>query len=495
MRIDQIKASKTINQATLLILLIGAFLRIVVYFQNRSFFIDEANLARNIVEKGLLDFFAPLDYEQYAPPLFLVANKVMIWVFGVHEYSLTFISLLAGIGTLILMYLIAKHLKIHVLAIMYISLLLSFSELAIRYSTELKQYALDAFLILAFIYWVLKKEEKDFTLSYAIKLAIIGSLAIWSSMPIVFLLASIGLYYLLLYFKNKSIKFSYLCLIGASWIISFSIYFYTILKIDVSSDYLNDFHQRYFFNFFPSDLESAKQSSALILGLFRLMTDKTMISLIGTGLLFIYGCKLIIVQKKRAAFLMLMTLFFCLLASQLELYSMLSRLTLFMIPLMLIIFAFGLSDLWKQARLSHKILLVAFMLLTAVNKNGYHYFWNKMEMEDGKLAMEYFENHRLSNELIYVYHSLVPSFAFYNDLYTDAKGFDNYYMATWEDIPIRVLSEQKGLQSGDVFWLYLRHTEGTNEKVKRYENSLIKKAVKLEEYKGSQFLLLKYQYQ
>ena len=150
----QLKESKILNfkhLGILLVLVTGALLRLVVYFQNRSFIIDEANLARNIVEKNFTDFFLPLDYEQYSPPLYSMANKLMTLVFGVHEYSLTFISLISGIGSLFVLYLVAKQLKIDRVIIIYICLLFSFSELAVRYSTEFKQYALDAFLIFIFL--------------------------------------------------------------------------------------------------------------------------------------------------------------------------------------------------------------------------------------------------------------------------------------------------------------------------------------------------------
>ncbi len=51
--------------------LAGAGVRVAVYLQNRSFFLDEANLARNIAERSLGDLTQPLHYEQFAPLVFL----------------------------------------------------------------------------------------------------------------------------------------------------------------------------------------------------------------------------------------------------------------------------------------------------------------------------------------------------------------------------------------------------------------------------------------
>jgi 4-amino-4-deoxy-L-arabinose transferase-like glycosyltransferase len=417
----------------------------------------------------------------------------MISFFGVHEWSLTFISLMAGIGSLLFLYLIAKKLKIHAVAIIYLCLLFSFSELAIRYSTELKQYALDAFLILAFLFYAIDKKEEDFSFKYAIQLAIFGGLAIWASMPIIFLLAAIGLYYLTLFIRNRLIKLSHLLIIGSTWLISFAIYYFMILKTDAGSDYLQNFHQAYFFNLIPTNLDSAKQSFSLLLGLFTSLTDQTVISLIGTILIFIFGCVQIIRQKKKAGFLMLMTVFLCLLASHLGMYSLLTRLTLFMIPLLLLVFVYGFSNIWQRYNRVVKVVLFAFMVLTVVNKKGYEYFWKKMEFEDAKIAMNFLETNRLVKDPIYVYHSAIPSFVFYNNLHMNAKKFEGYYQAKWDETPGLVFLKNEKLQSGDIFWLYYTHTK-PEEQLEKDFDSLIGKATRLEEHRGEQSIVIKYQY-
>jgi len=66
---------KTTKICTLLLLSLAALLRCIVYFQNRSLFLDEANLSRNIVEKPYWELFGQLDYEQFAPPFYSCAVK------------------------------------------------------------------------------------------------------------------------------------------------------------------------------------------------------------------------------------------------------------------------------------------------------------------------------------------------------------------------------------------------------------------------------------
>lgn len=72
-------SARKASLASAIILLGGIILRLHVYLSNRSLIIDEANLARNVVEGNWLQFLQPLKYEQYAPPIFLCLSKMAIF--------------------------------------------------------------------------------------------------------------------------------------------------------------------------------------------------------------------------------------------------------------------------------------------------------------------------------------------------------------------------------------------------------------------------------
>lgn len=61
--------------------------RLSIYTQSRDLFIDEANLARNLYEKECVALLGVLDYEQFAPPLFVLSTKLNAQVFGFHRVS------------------------------------------------------------------------------------------------------------------------------------------------------------------------------------------------------------------------------------------------------------------------------------------------------------------------------------------------------------------------------------------------------------------------
>lgn len=482
---------KYTNQIILLALIIGASLRITVYLQNRSFIIDEANLARNIVEKSYSDFLKPLDYEQYAPPVLSCALKSAIKLGGVNEYSLTFLSLIAGIGTLILLVFVGRQLGVEGMPLVYLVLLFSFSTLAIRYSTELKQYSLDAFLCLLFVFWFLRKKDDEFTFTYALQLTLLGSLAIWTSMPIVFVLAAIGIQLLIRFLKRREFSFSLLLMIGVSWMVSFGVYYFTILKTDAGSDYLQNFHSEYFFDLLPFSKASLETDFNLMLGLFRSITDKTTISLIGCAFFFGLGVYQLIGRKRTAAVMLLLPLVFCLLASHFKMYSLLTRLTLFLIPMLSLVFIYGFSWVWGRSNNYLKVLLVAFMILTLINKKGYEHYWKPLEVEDSKTNLDFMKQNKRNGESVFVHHSAVPAFVFYNEMYDNAYGIENYYLGKWEDLAGNAVTTNFNVSSGDLFWMFFSHTEPESRLEKDF-NSVKIFAEKLKEERAIQSIVQQY---
>ena len=88
----------------------GIIARLVVYLQNRNLIIDEANVTRNLFERGFAQLLQPLSYEQYAPPVFLWIEKLNTILFGFSEYTLRLYPLLTGIAAIFVMLAILKRL-------------------------------------------------------------------------------------------------------------------------------------------------------------------------------------------------------------------------------------------------------------------------------------------------------------------------------------------------------------------------------------------------
>src|SRR5437660_4867339 len=87
----------------------GIALRLWQYLANASLWVDEAALARNIVDRSVLGLFSPLDYGQVAPWGFLLVEKLAVTLFGNNEYALRLFPLLCGIASLALFYLVVRE--------------------------------------------------------------------------------------------------------------------------------------------------------------------------------------------------------------------------------------------------------------------------------------------------------------------------------------------------------------------------------------------------
>ena len=74
-----LKKENTIYYALIALLaFVGIFLRTLFYSYDRPFWLDEASIALNILDKGYWDFFKPLEKLQVAPPFSLIFSKLLL---------------------------------------------------------------------------------------------------------------------------------------------------------------------------------------------------------------------------------------------------------------------------------------------------------------------------------------------------------------------------------------------------------------------------------
>jgi len=95
-------------ELVLLIIGIGVVLRLWQYGANPSIWVDEAALARNIIDRDLWQLLGPLDYAQVAPAGFLLAVKLTAVLFGISEYALRLVPIFAGVISPALFFFIAR---------------------------------------------------------------------------------------------------------------------------------------------------------------------------------------------------------------------------------------------------------------------------------------------------------------------------------------------------------------------------------------------------
>jgi hypothetical protein len=163
--------------AALLLVVVGAGLRLFQFLANTSLWRDEIRLARNILERSAAELLLqPLDYNQVAPIGFLAAEKAMVLTFGPSDWALRIVPLVVSLVSLILFWTIAR--KALSKEGMFVPVaLFALSPFLISLSSVVKQYGLDVLcscLVIAIGLRLLKVEDRN---PVRILLAVAGGLA------------------------------------------------------------------------------------------------------------------------------------------------------------------------------------------------------------------------------------------------------------------------------------------------------------------------------
>jgi len=132
-----------------LVVLLGVAPRLWLYLTNPSLWLDESFLALNVIRRGMSGLVGhPLDFNQTAPPGFLVTEKVATEIFGKSEYALRGLPILSGIASVVLCALLARRVVAPAASVVATALV-GFTGPLIYYSSELKPYAGDVAATLA----------------------------------------------------------------------------------------------------------------------------------------------------------------------------------------------------------------------------------------------------------------------------------------------------------------------------------------------------------
>lgn len=400
-------------------ILAGIFVRVAVYLQNRNLMIDEANVARNLYERGFAALATPLSYEQYAPPVFLWITKCFTSLINYGEPALRLFPLLAGIVSLFILYAILKKLEADKSA-WYALALMAVGYIFIRYSSELKQYMGDVLVVLSLILLTLKTDirstpKRKFTISWIL----IGSLAVWASMPSVFVLAGIGLYYWLQGNGLKNFKTTaMLGGISATWILQFAFYYITILKEQANSAYLQNFHMDYFLYATPGNKEELMHNWNVVNGLVTEAGGFTFLANAFNILCIAVGIVACIRKKDARILLMLVPLAAVLLAAGLNQYSLIPRVALFTMPLILILVAMGMNTLLSARYSIISLIPIGIGMVCISSFSNMSLAWKGYESEQVTDAVDFaMKNNIQSGNRLYLHNGARPAFIYYTTIH------------------------------------------------------------------------------
>jgi len=327
----------------------GICIRIWQYSNCRSLWIDEAMLARNIIDRNFLELLNPLDFNQGAPVLFLWITKSVTTFFGTGELALRFFPLIISIIGIILFYFIAKRFleaPFIALALIFFSL----SQQLIYYSQEFKQYASDVTITLIILYLFLRYLENNNNFEL-ILLFFLGSISTFLSYPSIFIISSISSAFILLKYKKQiDISSLKIAIIITVWFVFFCVNYFIFLRQLSENSYLTSFWNKGFLPI-PTSIDDVKTWINTLQDFLKFcgFTEKLQIvPILMSGIAVAYG-----IRKRSAPILILaMVFFFAFCAAVICKYPFERRLALYTIPLFILLSAKGAEVFSKNRNYS-----------------------------------------------------------------------------------------------------------------------------------------------
>ncbi|MCE9563883.1 MAG: glycosyltransferase family 39 protein [Planctomycetes bacterium] len=399
------------------LILLGIGLRIVPILQNRNLWIDEAMIALNLVERSASGLLEPLSWNQGAPVGFLLASKATITLFGASEWVLRLFPFVVSVlGLIGFAWLVRRMLpgSSGTLALA----LMAINPVLISYTAECKQYAIDAAIAIGLFTAAFGLLHGEGGLRRFLVLALSGAAAVWFSHPAAFVLGGIGTALFLEAAYNHDRQRMLMCsaTIGC-WLASFAACYLLTLQHLGNNQYLLDYWAGHFlplpnspgaiawlvdhfFAFFayPGGLGGTE---------FKIGGIAALLCLVGIGNFWR--------DRWPVAVALVVPALLALLASGVHKYPFAGRLLLFLVPLMLLAVARGVSAIVASLHPTQPFAarLIVGLLLLAPLVETYQRFKRPRRHEQITEVLAELRSRVQPGDKVYLYYNAAPAFTFY----------------------------------------------------------------------------------
>ena len=454
---------------------LGCLLRFVQYLLNRSLWMDEAYLALNIVHRSFAGLRQPLDYHQGAPIGFLMLQKSATLLWGGGEHALRLVPLLAGLASVILFYELASR-TLPLKALPIATGLFAISPSLIYYSAEVKQYSMDA--ALALLLWCLTIEgsNSDWKTGRSTLAALVGAGAIWMSHASIFVLVGVGAtIFIAVLLRKDWPRLARVSAVGLCWMASLAACYFLALRKLASDGELLSYWKNNFMPFPPRSMTDLKWFVDSFFDFFGTSAGLKFSGL--AALVFVVGCIAMYRKSTERAFLLLSPALLALIASGFHKYPFGGRLTLFLVPAVLLLMAEGAELLRSAAGATLPGaggVLIALLFLDPGVYDLHHLAKPHTEIaqpgimfpEEIKPVMAYVEKHKQPGDLVYVFYGSEPAF----DYYAERDGFprNNVVIGSASGNEPRTYEAELDPLGGRRVWIVLSHIHGVGAQDSKY---------------------------
>ena len=398
----------------IMVLALGVLARIYCYIWHKDLWLDEAMLAFSMYGISFRElFFAPLPFTQAAPLGFLLVSKTLGAVFGYSEWVLYLLPFVCGLGTLILAYKIGKRLFSPFGCFVFVLLAVGNMGL-LHYTTEFKQYGIEAFcsFLMIYIYSRLEQRSKPLYLSLSI---IACSLFAYTA-----LFLGAAMYLALLIAHRKRIlgflreHFLYFLLLGGFVALYYLLYI-RYQRVDGFYEYWQSFFLPHSLSAYPAFIKDT------LLGVLEGFTP-----LIRPQVVPVYMCMGLlglVVAYKQSRFIF--TLCVCALLvwvalSILRIYPfghsgvIGGRLSLYMTPIFNLLCCYFLVALFARWKWAAVALVAGILAVTLLRYGKIYPHWHYIQQTHALTAT--LQAQANSDDLVAIYHASKPAFMYYSFL-------------------------------------------------------------------------------
>ena len=438
----------------------GVLLRLVHLIADRNLWNDELMLAEEVLPRALGQLAQPFRATG-APIGFLVVTRLMIDVLGTQDWVLRMVPFAAGCAALVLMYRIALRL-LPPPAMLIAVAILAFSEPAIYYATEFKQYASDTATACAVLLSALRVQERPESYGRALVFAIVAVAAIWFSHPGVFVVAAAGLTLFATAVRvGRWRSAAALAAIGALCVANFVATYVLSLRALVGNDFLREVWENSFMPLSP--LAAARWLAAT---LYDLAGESGGVTIAGVAVLAaVLGTVAFVRERPSVLGLLLLPIAFGMGASALHAFPFAGRHTLFAAPALCLLIAAGIQGLAREPRPLPRLagVLVAALVLLPPSLRSAQSAVHPEGREEIETVLRHVAANWRRGDTLYLYYAAVRGFERYrNSAALPADVTPIVSVRSREDW-LRYETDMQQLEGRTRVWVVFSHVYGAGE--------------------------------
>ncbi len=378
-------------------------------------------LAVSIVHRPIRQLIVtPLEYNQVAPPGFLVAAKVSTMLFGNSGFAIRLPAFICAIAALLAFAWLA-HRALRNEEIVAAICIFALSPMLLMYSAEFKQYSGDVLAAVLLTLTVLKIRASDFHARWVYVTAGAGVIVVFFSDASVVVLAGLGVGLAILAMLERDARAARAAaIIAPAW--AFAIGMHQIgAHFRVTAETKVVMHEFWASNFMPLPSSEIAVNHWLRLAFNSLSAEGLGLRPLRSGiLLFALAGVLALWRRGRRDIVLLMSgpIAVAVIASAVQAYPLSGRLSMFLLPAMTVFLSAGigviasLSGRWRPW-------IAAVVLVALLNPPGYVLNGTppKWLREEIRPALSRIRSERQPGDRIYVYWGAVPATEFYAPRY------------------------------------------------------------------------------